>query len=294
MRWTRHNLNPMLNRERLSGIDWQDPQTRRWLALFIGVGALLVLALYAVTDTSYLAHDHALNGADWLGAAVCHRLTARSFTVAGRQLPLCARCTGIYLGVFLSFAVLLLAGRSRWGELPRTPILLTLLAFIGIMGVDGVNSYTHFFPDFPHVYEPRNWLRLVTGMGAGLAMGLILFPALAQTVWAGRQARPAIRNFKELAGMVLVGATAVILVLSNQPAIMYVLALASAAGTVLVLMAVNAVLLLTIFRREGRAMTWRDTAVPLTLCIGLAIVQLSAISLLRLSAFGTITGFPGL
>jgi len=162
------------------------------------------------------------------------------------------------------------------------------------MGVDGVNSYTHFFPDFPHVYEPRNWLRLVTGMGAGLAMGLILFPALAQTIWADRQAKPAIRNFKELAGMVLIGATAVFLVLSNQPTILYVLALASAAGTVLVLIAVNAVLLLTIFRREGRALTWRDTAVPLTLCIGLAIAQLSVISFLRLSVFGTITGFPGL
>lgn len=283
----------MLNRDRLSQIDWQGLQNRRWLVLLIAVGALMVMALYAVTDSTHLAHNHALSGADWMGAAVCHRLTARSFTIHGRQLPLCARCTGMYLGVFFSFLALVAAGRARWGELPRLPILFTLLAFIGIMGIDGVNSYTHFFPNFPHVYEPRNWLRLVTGMGAGLAMGLILFPALAQTIWGNRENKAVIGNFRELAGMVLLAATAVLLVLSNQSAVLYVLALASTAGLLFVLMAINAVLLLTIFRRDGRAYTWRDTAVPLTICIGLAIGQLGFISYVRLSAFGTITGFPG-
>ena len=284
----------MLNRKQLSQLDWQDPHTRRWLALLIGVVALLIMALYWLTDPARLAHDHALSGADWLGAAICHRITERSFTIYGRQLPLCARCTGMYLGVFLSFAVLLLAGRARWTDLPRFPILLILLAFVGVMGVDGINSYTHFFPNFPHVYEPRNWLRLVTGMGTGLAMGFILFPALAQTVWRRGQTSPVIRNVRELAGMVLVGGTAVLLVLSNQPALLYVLALASAAGAVMVLMSINAVLLLTICRREGRALTWRDTAVPLTICMGLAIGQLGVVSYLRLSVFGTITGFPGI
>jgi len=131
-------------------------------------------------------------------------------------------------------------------------------------------------------------------MGAGLAMGLILFPALAQTLWGNRQNKAVVGNFRELLGMVLLGLTAVVLLLSNQPTILYVMALASVAGLLFVLMAINAVLLLTIFRRDGRAMTWRDTAVPLTICIGLAIGQLGFISFLRLNAFGTITGFPGL
>lgn len=30
---------------------------------------------------------------------VCHQLPDRSFFLAGRQLPVCARCTGLYLGV---------------------------------------------------------------------------------------------------------------------------------------------------------------------------------------------------
>lgn len=273
---------------------WRQARSRRGLLLLVAASALLMMAVYAITDVTHLAHDPALTGADWLGAAVCHRITARSFTLYGRQLPLCARCTGMYLGVFLSFLALLLAGRARWSALPRLPILLALVAFIGVMGVDGVNSYTHFFPRFPHLYEPRNWLRLVTGMGAGLAMGLLLFPALAQTLWAEADLRPSIQNFRELAGMVLLAGTAVLLVLSNRPALLYVLALASAAGLLLALTAINAVFWLTLLRQDGLGKQWRDTAVPLTICLALAMLQLSVLTFFRLQAFGTLAGFPGL
>ncbi|HRQ41871.1 MAG TPA: DUF2085 domain-containing protein [Chloroflexota bacterium] len=274
--------------------DWRGYFGRRsWLVVVV-VGAVVVMAFYAVTDPTAVPHDHLLDGADWMGAALCHRITERSFTIYGRQFPLCARCTGMYLGVFLVFLTLLLAGRARWSELPRLPILLTLIGFIGIMGLDGVNSYTHFFPEFPHLYEPRNWLRLLTGMGAGLAMGLFLFPVLAQTLWAETRWQPTIGNFRELAGVVLVGGTAVLLLLSNQPAVLYVLALASVAGQLLVLMGINAVLLLVLLRRDGRARRWRDTAVPLTICLFIAIVQLGVLTFIRLQAFGTIAGFPGI
>lgn len=33
-----------------------------------------------------------------VGALVCHQLSDRSFHVAGAQLPVCARCTGLYVG----------------------------------------------------------------------------------------------------------------------------------------------------------------------------------------------------
>lgn len=250
--------------------------------------------LFYASTTTAVDHDLLLTGADWMSGAVCHRLTERSFTVYGRQFPLCARCTGMYLGAFWAFVVLVLAGRSRWGELPPLPILLALIGLVGLMGLDGVNSYTHFFPDFPHFYTPRNWLRLLTGMGAGLAMGIIVFPALAQTLWKQSRLLAPVNNFSELGGFLLVGATAVLLVLSNQQAILYVMAVASAAGLVLLLMAINAVLLLTLLKRDGRAVRWQDTAVPLTICLLIAIGQLATLTFVRLTAFGTITGFPGL
>jgi hypothetical protein len=35
---------------------------------------------------------------DAIGYAVCHRIPERSFHIGDYQLPLCARCSGMYLG----------------------------------------------------------------------------------------------------------------------------------------------------------------------------------------------------
>lgn len=273
---------------------WRRPQSRRWLLLAIGFGTVLIMAFYTVTDTAHLMHSHALSGADWVGYAVCHRITERSFMIGSRQFPLCARCTGMYLGVALTLVVIFLAGRLRWSELPPLPVLLTLIGFIGMMGVDGINSYSHFFPNAPHLYEPRNWLRLLTGMGTGLAMGVFILPALAQTLWQQPVLQAPIGNFRELAGLVVVALTAVPLLLSNQSTILYVLALVSTAGLLFIVTAINCVFLLILLRRDGRAESWRDTAVPLLISFILALVEVSVVSLIRFNLTGTMTGFPGM
>lgn len=267
---------------------------RRWKIAGVTAVVLIIMALYSVTDPARLSGSAPLLGADYAGYAVCHRITSRSFTIAGRQMPLCARCTGMYLGVALTFGALALAGRRRWTQLPEWPILLALVGFVGLMGVDGVNSYTHFFPNFPHVYTPQNWLRLATGLGTGLMMGAILFPALAQTVWREQIARPSLTSFRELEGLVLLAGLTAVLVLSNQPAVLYVLALVSGAGVALTLTALNSMILLIVLRRDAQAHSWRDAAFPLFIGLILAITQIGAISVFRYNWTGTMTGFPGM
>ena len=267
---------------------------RRAVALGVALLALGAMGWYAITDGAHLVHDPLLTGGDYVGGALCHRLTSHSFMINGRQFPLCARCTGMYLGVALAFGLLFLAGRGRRTDLPPLPILLTLIGFVGLMGVDGLNSSFHFLPNFPYLYEPQNWLRLVTGMGTGLAMGLLVFPALAQTLWREGDGRPIIDSARELGGVVLLGGTAVLLVLSNQPTILYVLALVSVVGVLLIVTSLNAVFLLMLVKRDGLAVRWQETAVPLLVSFALAVVQLGTITLLRFNFTGTITGFPGL
>lgn len=268
--------------------------SRRWRLLVIAVGALLVLGFYTVTDPSRLAHNHLLQGADYAGYAICHRITERSFTVAGRQLPLCARCTGIYLGISLTFLVLLVAGRTRRSALPPLPQLLVLGGFVAAMGVDGLNSYSHFFLRAPHLYEPQNWLRLLTGAGAGLAMGLITFPALAQTLWRHQVWQGVITSSRELAGLVALAGLLILLVLSNQPPLLYVLGIASAAGVLIILTALNAILLLIVLRKDGQATRWQQAAIPLAAGLSLALLEISAVVVVRFQLTGTLTGFPGL
>jgi hypothetical protein len=200
----------------------------------------------------------------------------------------------MYLGVALTVLVFGLAGRLRWSELPPLRVLLVLVGFMGLMGIDGLNSYSHFFPDAPHLYEPRNWLRLLTGMGTGLAMGVFILPALAQSLWHRPHYRAPLTSMHELAGLIMVALAAVLLLLSNQSTILYVLALVSTIGLLFILTAINVVLGLIIFKRDGRAIRWRDTAVPLLIGLVLALIEISAVSIVRFNLTGTMTGFPGL
>lgn len=265
---------------------------RRHLLLFLIF--LLLMGFYAATNPDRLLHDGLLGTMDYAGYAVCHRLTGHSFVFGGRQMPLCARCTGMYLGIALTFTVLGLSGRRRWTDLPPLRVLLVLAGFVAAMGVDGLNSYSHFFPDAPHLYQPRNWLRLVTGMGTGLGMGLVAFPALAQTLWRRQERRPSLSSLSELGGLTALAAILVLLVLSNQIPLLYVLSIVSALGVVLILTALNTIFLLIILRREARADSWRQALVPLVAGLSLALLQIAAISALRYALTGTMTGFPGL
>ena len=135
---------------------------------------------------------------------------------------------------------------------------------------------------------------MTTGMGTGLAMGLFVYPAMTQTLWRKQEYRPVIRSWAELAGLLLLAGVLIILILSNQAPILYVLGLMSAAGVVLILTCLNSLVLLILLKREAQADNWRQAAGPLIVGFTLAIVQIGVISILRFSLTGTMTGFPGL
>jgi hypothetical protein len=200
----------------------------------------------------------------------------------------------MYLGATLAVLVFFLAGRMRRAKLPSLKLMLVLIAFIALMGIDGLNSYSHFFPEAPHLYEPQNWLRLATGMGTGLTMGIILIPALAQSLWRQPEYQPIIRSGRELVGLILLAFITGLLILSNQPVLLYVLALTSAAGLLFIVTALNTVILLILFKQDGRATTWPQTLVPLMLGFLITVSVLSTISLIRFTLTGTMTGFPGI
>lgn len=283
----------MIFSEQISG-RWQTIFSRRGRLLLLVLLALLLMGFYTISDPERLTHSDLLTLSDYAGYALCHRITERSFTIAGRQFPLCARCTGMYLGVALVFTVLLLSGRGRWTELPPLRILLILAFFIGVMGIDGLNSYSHFFPNAPHLYQPQNWLRLLTGIGTGLGMGLAIFPALAQTLWRDQIRRPSIESIRELATLILLALVAILLILSNQPTLSYVMAIASAIGVLVIMSSLNTIILLIILKRDGYATTHWQIIWPLAIGLLLTIIQIAIIATLRFQFTHTLTGFPGL
>jgi uncharacterized membrane protein len=250
-------------------------QSHRPSRLLLAGGLAITLLLFLLTP------GNLLDKADHVGYAVCHQIPVRSYFFAGRQLPLCARCSGQYLGALLGLVLLLILRRRRAVLLPPRAILLALLAFFAIWALDGLNSYLTLFPGLPHLYEPSNLLRVTTGGLQGVALIALALPFFNITLWAEPEARPTVGRWRELALLMALVAGIAALVSSELPTLLYPLALASVGGTLMMLVIVNTMLLAVILRREAQARTWRDALPLLAAGLGLAIVELLVINLLR-------------
>jgi len=250
------------------------PASRRaWI--FIAASLVVIGAWVVVMPGGVFGH------ADLVGYAVCHRIPARSFFIGGRQLPLCARCSGTFLGVLTGLVTMYAMGRRRAANLPSTLVLVVLILFVVAWGLDGVNSYLTFFPGAPHLYEPRNWLRLTTGTLEGIALASVVLPVFNQTMWADAVDEHSVRDVRELGLMVLSGVAVIGIVLAEPPMLLYPLAVLSSGGVLWVLTLINSLLATIAARRENRAATWWGAAPLLLVGLAMALLELSAIDLAR-------------
>jgi uncharacterized membrane protein len=249
-----------------------EPWLRRLPAVLLFVGVLGAWLMYTPAGL--------LGKADAIAYAVCHRIDLRSFHLGARPLPLCARCTGMYLGAILGLAYFAVRGRGRAGLFPPLPVMAVLGVFTAAFGVDGLNSYLHFFPNAPHLYAPSNTLRLITGTLLGLTLASLVYAGFNQNAWRHWQQRATVPSLRAVLPLMALGGL-----------IMYPLALISAAGVLVLLTAVYTTMTLLVLRRENQADRWADLALPLLLGLTLAVAQVGVIDFVRYLATGTWAGF---
>jgi uncharacterized membrane protein len=243
--------------------------------------AAALLALAALLVVLFGPPHGILDKADRAAFAVCHRIPERTFFVAGRPLPLCARCSGTYLGALAGLLILAARGRGAASRFPAWPVLAVLAFFVLAWAVDGMNSFLSFFPGLPYLYEPSNRLRLVTGTLEGLALAAVLVPVLNLAFWAAPADRRSIGSWADLAWMLVGGAVVVALVNSEWPALLYPLAVISGLTIVALLGLVNAMLAVIVMRREARIVRRGQVIAPVLLGMVLALVELAAIAFVR-------------
>jgi uncharacterized membrane protein len=252
---------------------------------------VLVLSVLIILFFAFVPPHTVLGKADVVGYAICHRITERSFVLGDRHFPLCARCTGTFLGALVGLATMLLLGRRRAGRLPPAPVLVLLVLFVGAWGFDGFNSYMTFFPGGPNLYEPQNWLRMTTGLLNGLALSILVFPIFNFTLWREATRERVIKNVWELLAILPVIALLVLAVQSDVGILLYPLAVLSSAGVVVMLIMINSMIASVVLGREGYAQSWSEALVPLTAGLALAILMMTAMVALR--AYLTFTlGLP--
>jgi len=228
--------------------------------------------------------------ADAIGYAVCHRIDLRSFHLGERQMPLCARCSGMYLGAMLGLACQAIISPRRM-ESPPKIVILVLGIFLTTFAIDGINSFISLFPDAPQLYTPNNFLRLITGTGMGLVIAAALYPAFNASVWQRADPRPAIQGLRELGILVLLGVILDLLILTENPLLLYPLAIISAAGVLVLLTVVYTMLWLVVLKRENRYNSFKELIMPLIGGFGLALIQVVLLDWFRYFLTGTWDGF---
>lgn len=237
--------------------------------------------------------------ADSIGYAVCHRISERSFHIGDYQLPLCARCSGMYLGAMLGFAFQAVVSRRRSGMPPwRVIIPLTLLVLL--FGLDGSNSYLYLIKqtvpgalsNIPNLYVPNNVFRLLTGSGMGLVISAAMFPAFNQTIWKEQNFKPALSGIKDLSILLAITLLIDMLVLTENPFALVPLAIISTLGVLVLLTMIYSILWLMLFRQENKFERISQVWLALLAGLTLGILQIALIDAIRFWMTGTWGGFP--
>ena len=105
-----------------------------------------------------------------VGSVICHQLPERSFFVDGRQLPVCARCTGLYLSGAAGFLGWLAMKLARgW---PR--IAVSARAALTIVLGAGIPTAISYVSGLAGVWDGSNAARAVLAVPLGAAAGAVV------------------------------------------------------------------------------------------------------------------------
>ena len=132
--------------------------------------ALLVPIPLLILSLSALASFALANGASprirWLFRILCHGMPERSLLLFDVPMPICARCTGIYIGWVIGFLVFL---AIPW----VTERAMRVVALVALMplAIDGLTQLAR-------LRTSTNPLRMGTGLIAGFAFGLWILSAV--------------------------------------------------------------------------------------------------------------------
>jgi uncharacterized membrane protein len=109
----------------------------------------------------------------FFGGAICHQLEERSLQVTGEALAVCARDTGIYIGIFSTLIYLHFSKRKQSITIPSIKVSFSILLFVVPLIIDGLGSYSHLF-------DSNNPRRLVTGIAFGFVLPYFIYPLFSK------------------------------------------------------------------------------------------------------------------
>jgi uncharacterized membrane protein len=120
---------------------------------------------------------HVFSAAVYLfGSTICHQRPERSFLLDGAQLPVCARCAGIYLGAAVATVV---SGFSRTSMVRLKPDTTAVRWILAIALLPASLSLIY---EWTTGDVPSNWTRAATGVVLGGGVAAVVLAAVRNRV----------------------------------------------------------------------------------------------------------------
>jgi uncharacterized membrane protein len=257
---------------------------RKWVKITL-LAALLVLLTGWLLET-----PSGFNGKlAAVGFAVCHQIASHTLEIGGKLLPLCARCTGMYIGTLMALAFL--ANGKKHSLRPSLPKIILLAVLFLVFVVDGTNSMLSTFFHVAPLYPPSNLVRLGTGLAMGMILANILLPLWNQTLWIESDPKPVLASWKQVALLLLAETAVGVLIWLDVPILYYPVAILSISGIFVILGMVYSLLWSIILNKENTLEKFGDGWTFYLMGVISALVQVGLMDLIRVSLVGSWSGF---
>jgi uncharacterized membrane protein len=152
------------------------------LAPLLALAAMVWLALLLATPYTAPSVAALVYAA---GSVVCHQIPERSFHLASFQMPVCARCLGIYVGAALTAVAHVAAsspGEWRWRvSSPR--------AARAVFVAGAAPTLVTVALEWSGVWHGSNTVRAIAGLALGIGGALVVMSAVATLHYSGCQRR---------------------------------------------------------------------------------------------------------
>jgi uncharacterized membrane protein len=265
----------------MASFDTNKKKIRLSLVLLLLVVLTILWMFYTPPGISGKAHA--------VGYAVCHQIESHTLKVGDQFLPLCSRCTGMYLGILTS--LLLLSRNNRSSGTPSKVKIGIMVVFFCLFIVDGVNSTLGFLSTTSQLYPPNNLFRLITGLLMGIVISNLIWVLWNQTFWKTSSEGPALDSWRRLFGLVIANALVGLLVWAKIPILYFPIAILSTGTVLLILGIVHSLLWIIIFKKENSFETYSDGLIFLSAGLLTALIQVGLMDLLRFTLTDSWQGF---
>jgi uncharacterized membrane protein len=150
-----------------------------WIAPAIALSALAWLALLAAAPALSVPVAGVLYA---IGSFICHQIPERSFYLHGFQLPVCARCFGLYAGgatgsLAAVFAGRALSARAAWSH--RSPGTGGKGALYVATAIAALPTIATLALEWGAGWRVSNVVRAASGLPLGFAVAFVVVRAVA-------------------------------------------------------------------------------------------------------------------